>query len=260
MVARERSAVVIEPGFIVTCSKHFIYRLRKICPFLALNLVDAMGAHSPSLVSVKEFIMSFKWDCVLTSNINDSMKYGWIYRGITCSRTSGVKPSKKKSDAYLICGLKGNREQLIYDTFRKMNDEGAKCRYEIWCHNKKQFKEVKFKNEIKYSLFFKKYKKVASLVLSTNCIVEIVQEGHNNGTLRWFEAITLNKKLLTNNRGIFNMPFYNPLYMKYFEKAEDIDVEWVKRVEKVEYGYNNDFSSINLLNRIKSEIKNRGLS
>ena len=38
------------------------------------------------------------------------------------------------------------------------------------------------------------------------------------------------------------MKYYDARYMKYFKNIDDIDIEWVKRREKVDYGYKDDFS------------------
>ena len=45
--------------------------------------------------------------------------------------------------------------------------------------------------------------------------------------------------------------FYNDKYMKIFKNIEDIDTEWVKSKEKVDYKYNNEFSPINIIKEIE---------
>lgn len=47
-------------------------------------------------------------------------------------------------------------------------------------------------------------------ILSTKCIIDIVQEGQDGQTLRPLEAITFKKKLLTNNSKIRYEDFYHP--------------------------------------------------
>lgn len=101
----------------------------------------------------------------------------------------------------------------------------------------------------------KTYPEVLDDVSRSNCLLEILQEGHSGATLRYYEAVCYNKKLLTTNKNIVNLPFYNPDYMKIFEKPEDIDCNWIKRHEKVSYGYDGRFSPMCLLAEIDSLTK-----
>ena len=42
--------------------------------------------------------------------------------------------------------------------------------------------------------------------------------------------------------------------MKYFSSAMDVDIEWIKKREKINYGYNGEFSPIRILDIIESNI------
>lgn len=75
-----------------------------------------------------------------------------------------------------------------------------------------------------------------------NCILEIVRKNFIGFTQRYYEAVIFNKKLLTNNKEITELAYYDERYMQYFEKIEDIDWEWVRREVEVDYHYQGDFS------------------
>ena len=77
--------------------------------------------------------------------------------------------------------------------------------------------------------------------------MEILQKGQTGPTLRYFEAVCYNKKLLTNNPHIVNFPFYKPEWMKIYQKPEDIDINWLKEKEQIDYGYNGEFSPTKLI-------------
>ena len=96
------------------------------------------------------------------------------------------------------------------------------------------------------------YEKVISDVKSSNCILEIVQSGQSAQTARYFEAICYNKKLLTNNFSINKFPFYNKKYMKCFQTYDEIDLDWVRTKEEIDYGYKNEFSPLKILDLINS--------
>ena len=93
--------------------------------------------------------------------------------------------------------------------------------------------------------------------LSAKCILEIVQKGQVALTLRPYEAVAYNKKLLTNNKTILNFKYYNPKYMRYFEKVEDIDWNWVKCDDGVDYNYQGDFSPRYLLADIEKNLSKK---
>lgn len=64
---------------------------------------------------------------------------------------------------------------------------------------------------------------------STNCILEILQEGQYQQSIRYFEAIIYNKKLLTNNKNVKNLPYFDERYMRYFSSITDIDLSGLKK-------------------------------
>lgn len=94
------------------------------------------------------------------------------------------------------------------------------------------------------------YPDILKDVLQANCLLEVLRPEQTGVTLRYYEALCYNKKLLTNNKNIINLPFYNSQYMKVFEKPSDIDCQWVRRREKVNYHYENEFSPVHFLEEI----------
>ena len=120
--------------------------------------------------------------------------------------------------------------------------------------NKGKYKDKKVKGlSVSYSDI--PYERIISEVKSSNCIFEIVQDGQSAQTIRYFEAVCYNKKLLTNNYNICNLPFYNSNFMKSFQTFDDIDLEWVRRKEDIDYGYKNEFSPVKILDMINSNFK-----
>ena len=93
---------------------------------------------------------------------------------------------------------------------------------------------------------------------ASNCLLEILRPGQCGSTLRYYEAVCYNKKLLTTNRNVVNLPFYDPRFMKIFEKPSDIDCEWVRRREPVDYHYDGRFSPVYFLEGIQRIEHERG--
>ncbi len=78
--------------------------------------------------------------------------------------------------------------------------------------------------------------------MKAKCILEIVQEGQSALTMRPYEAVCYNRKLLTNNRSILDFKYYDSRFIQYYEDPADIDWDWVKDNTLVDYGYQGDFS------------------
>ena len=95
------------------------------------------------------------------------------------------------------------------------------------------------------------YDRILADVLASNCILEVVQEGQNAQTARYYEAICYNKKLLTNNMNVEKLPFYDERYIRVFKTIDDIDFDWIKEKNIIDYGYNNEFSPIKILNKLE---------
>ena len=153
---------------------------------------------------------------------------------------TNVSETATKSDIYFIGRDKGRKDFLI-DLFNILSDNGCVCDFTINGVEKNAVVQgVKTGRGILYN-------QVIQEIQSTNCILEVIQQGQNGVTLRYYEAVCYNKKLLTNNADIVNYPFYNPEYMKVFTKLEDIDVKWIKEQVDVNYKYNGEYSPINLV-------------
>lgn len=90
--------------------------------------------------------------------------------------------------------------------------------------------------------------------LSSNCILEILKGDAHANTLRFWEAIIYNKKFVTNWKGVKESPYYNDKFIRYFDKIEDIDIDFITKEESIEYNYNNEFSPINLLKLLEESL------
>lgn len=99
------------------------------------------------------------------------------------------------------------------------------------------------------------YKDVVDIVKRSNCVLELKVEPDNTCSLRVQEAVTCGKKLITNNLNVYKMPCCRDSeWIHYFSKPEDIDWEFIKRVDKVDYHYNGEYSAQTWLQRIDDKI------
>lgn len=192
---------------------------------------------------VRKYFKDNIWDLVYTFDYQDSQKYNLKFLNYHYySNREIVKKDKPKYDIYYISMIKEERFNNEIKLIKKLNESNISCNVDFFNRNNVDTSNYSEISGIKFLTKKKPYNEVLKEIENSNCILEILQPGQKGQTLRYFEAIVYNKKLLTNNENIKNMPFYNPKYMKVFKTIDDIDFNWIKKEEKIDYNYKNEFS------------------
>lgn len=196
------------------------------------------------------------FDQVYTVDRTDAEKYGFNYTYTPYSVDKKNQMDTFKNGIY-FCGATKGREREIISLYSRCKLENIKVGMDIICTDDNIKKLVDSSNEeisLRGKTDYLTYPEVLSKSLSYSCILEIVQKNQAALTLRAYEAVCYNRKLLTNNRTILDFPYYNSRYMQYFENIEDINWDWIKDSSKIDYSYKGEFSPVNLINQIKSKI------
>lgn len=207
-----------------------------------LFVVDAMDADSFIMKTARPLILNGHFNHIYTFEPADVNKYGFEYIGF-----GGYYSMKKietkniKYDLVFSGGVKGGRENTIILLYRYLEKNACSFLFDL---NGLPFFEAQ---NIQYHNGWVPYESMLNLTSESNCILEIMQQGQTGPTLRYFEAVCYNKKLLTNNPHIINFPFYKPEWMKIFHSPEDIDIDWLKNREHIDYGYKGEFSPTKLI-------------
>lgn len=207
---------------------------------LVLYIVDPMiGFCSAEHLKIIESM-----DLVYSINKADCENYNFIYYPLVYSKEIKDKENaedllilnKENTDLYYL-GSGSDRTKTLLEIHQRCKAEGIKTDFHVLSREEKlKREEIAFHNEaISY------YENI-ELLKRTNCILEIMHEKFDNPTQRYSEAIAYNKKLLTNNEKAATFEFYNPRYIQIFQSVEDIDTNFIKRRENVDYGYREEFS------------------
>lgn len=197
---------------------------------------------------------------ILSFDKNDCDKYGFSYLN-ECyySDTNIPKKTKVEYDAYIVARVKPGRVEIINRLYELFQKHGVTSRIDFVAVPQldKDFyaNPGQLNPGIKVLKEHTKYEVAVKRAEKANCIIEIGQSGVNAPTFRYFEAVTMGKKLLTNIPYIKKLNFYNEKYMKITDFNEDsIDFEWIKKREKIKYNYKNDFSPIKMLDIIRKTL------
>ena len=219
---------------------------------LVLLILDSLHASSKHIPYIKNKIFSDVWDLVVTYDKYDAAEYGFLWLGYTyypqCQKLPYIEG---QSDAFYLGFNKGKRTELIGEVYLLLKSNGVDCDFRIVADKNEEGEIVPGLSITKERY---KYSEVAAMANNTNCIIEVLMDGQKSQSYRYFEALTYNKKLLTNNKNVYTLPYYDERYMKCFEKVEDIDPNWVKKRESIDYGYKGEFSQIRLLDFLETHI------
>lgn len=194
------------------------------------------------------------FDLVYAIDENDVKKTGAILGRTFYSKNNRYAMISPMYDMY-FCGVSKNRADTLLAIAEEAARYSAKINFDVIAYEDND----KIKNNSLIHVHkpgeFLSYPEVLSNELKASVILEIVQKGQVAPTLRPYEAVLYNRKLLTNNRSILKFPYWNPDYMQYFEKPEDIDWDWVKDHKVIDYKYDGRFSPEKLLQDIKKRLK-----
>ena len=217
-------------------------RIKNAGARLVLYFLDDLTNRNSRIAFEKTKKINF--DVVSTFDKANAETYGFYYVNSMYSGLAG-KNTDIKYDACFIGSDKGRFSMVesIYKKLAELNgsffcsvyqtDESYKAKYENMCINESI-----------------DYKEVVTIVQESNCIIDLVLGEQSGLSLRVYEALAYNKKLLTNNQSILTFPQYDERYMRYFEKIEEIDWQFVLQRDAVEYEYKGEYSPVAFLKKV----------
>ena len=100
------------------------------------------------------------------------------------------------------------------------------------------------------------YEEVIDIIKESKCVLELMVETNCTCSLRVQEAVIFNKRILTDNPCVNKMPCCEDgANVYYFEKAEEINTNFLRENKKVSYDYNEEYSLGSWLKKIEQLAK-----
>lgn len=199
----------------------------------------------------REMIKKDVFDYIFTFDFDDATNFNFYFHTVPYSKILNGFSKEIEYDLYFIGNAK-KRISLLHETYllAKANEANIQFRISQVARKDMLYGELILYNQpIDYPASLQE-------MIKSNCILEIMDPGQSGATLRYYEAVCYNKKLLTNNKNVVNLPFYNPDFIHVFESPNDIDWDWVKERILVDYHYDGRFSPQKMLDHIISIIEN----
>lgn len=211
---------------------------------LILYLLDAWSNKASNIA--KYYMHNVEFDYIFTIDNNDAKQHKFIFSDMGYSMDKSQTMIKEPIHDLYFVGFNKGRLSILLDIIKCAFEHSVDFHFripDIGKENIHKYKKFISSEQVAYSDSLKE-------MANYNCILEILTEGQSGATLRYYEAVCYNKKLLTNNLNVCNLPFYNPDYMHTFISADDIDFEWVTEKVKIDYRYNGRFSPVNLIDKV----------
>ena len=226
--------------------KLFFALHKKIKPVLVFIDVTSKptGVNAKRIADASAKTLCFSFDK------GDAEKYGYQHTMCIYSKYD-VAAAETESDIYFI-GYVMDKLPMLHQIGKKFSGNAVESSINILGVNLNLREEIE---GIHYLSQYKLYDDVVVETNASNCILEVVQQGQTGATLRYYEAICYNKKLLTTNVHVKELPFYNPNYMKVFQNVDEIDYDWIKSKTPIDYHYDGRFSPVNLITEILEALK-----
>jgi hypothetical protein len=196
------------------------------------------------------------FDAIFSFDREDSFNNNFISYGEQFFSFCNVKEDKSipQSDVVFI-GKAKKRFNTIISIFELLENNNLTCDFQILDVPKS---EQKHSDKIKYPPRSIPYYKILQHVISSKCILEILQDGGSSHTARVSEAISYGKRILSNCQDLRTKPYYNPEYISLFSGLEDIDIDFLKRnTGQIDYKYQQNLSPLRLIERIDEYFINR---
>ena len=214
----------------------------------ALFFIDVVSF--PLCHDAARLLKSGVMDATYSFDIKDSEEYGMKHWHSPYSKIPVVAQEKRYA-LYLCCDANTRKNEII-QIVEACKNNNVEHYFHLRCSDSRIAEKLRNTDKAVtvYEDSWLSYEQVLQESLEAKCILEIVRPGQLGLTLRSYEAVCYNRKLLTNNKAILDFEFYDPRFMQYFEKVEDIDWDWVKEDIEVDYHYSGEFSPIHLLEDI----------
>lgn len=186
----------------------------------------------------------YYFDEIYTFDSMDAEKYNFLYHPYNYSKQDIEDNATVTSDALFVGGAY-NRLEMLHKVYLEIVNAGGVADFYITGVKKKDMKY----NGIHYNERLN-YSEVLKHIARTRCIVEVVSEEQRGCTLRFMEAVCYGKKLITNNVSAMESKFYCEDMIRVTKDLENVDIDFLRRDTKTQYGYTDEFSPKHLIEKV----------
>lgn len=197
------------------------------------------------------------YDEIVTYHHEDAEKnnYKYINQFYSDEIVKNISESHGHKNDLYFCGRDKNRIDLVLKVKEKMNELGLSFKFFLLKDEKKDYSYYEKKEKLSDSLLEKGIKYIDMLkdIKGSKVLLDIVEKGESGVTLRVVESLFFEKKLITNNKVIKDLDFYNSKNIFIIEDFNNIEIEkdfFETDYEKIDESIKNKYSLENWIDEI----------
>lgn len=247
---RDENYIILMNGVFNYYSAEYLNRLKERNNYhFIIFLIDPLSGLQSEFM--RKNLFETRYDYLYTFDPADAEKIGATYSMCVYSKLIIESNHKCIKGVYFAGTNKGERLIALEKIYTTLKKEGIDCKFRInhVAQTEQKYQDIIYNQHVEY-------REILEELQDYTCILEVLQPGQTGVTLRYYEAIAYNKKLITNNQYVKQLPFYNPDFIYVFNDPDEIDMTWIQREISVVYGYNNEFSPIELMKEIIERTSN----
>lgn len=217
------------------------------------DMVDTIRDHYTRRPINLEYIRRHA-DLLISYDTTDALQHNMLYHPSVYSPIDiALKDVQPVYDLYFLGRDKGRLVQLV-QICREAQQHGLRCCFKMLEVPKEQQISC---DGVEYLDTPLSYSDNLHICAQSRCIVEMLQHDAASATFRTWEAIMLNRKLLTNNTAIKDSEVYDSRYISVFSETSDIDWQFIQTDISFPTG-NNPFQQrirpLSLINFIENHL------
>ena len=234
-----------------------------------LELFDYIRSHYPkaklvfnfhdTIASKEKIFKSFdindikrRFDLIYTYSILDSKKYALDYTPDMYSKFNLSSLKTYPTYDVVFIGAAKDRLATILEIYDKLEANNISC----WFYIVGAPKMLKEEREgVIYSDKYLPFKEVIARQIQAKCLLEVTQSGCTDATLRFWDAVMYNKKILTNCEAVLNYSYYDPKKVLLFKSIKEINADFVTSEIDVDYHYSGDISPVTIFRQIQNKLE-----
>ena len=224
----EAICAILGPHFYNWANNGFLDYARQKCKniVLILNLDDSTTAeYLPNCLALMDIRQYF--DAVISFNPEDAKKYNLFQHDILYGDISYINEKELPiiADVSLVCAAY-DRLDKIYTIYNYLTKHGLTCNF----HLAGVPQELRWDLPgIHYHNQYISYEEALTIEAQSRCILEILKKDREGNTPRVYEAIGLNKLLLSNNTHMQSTNNFYTDNIQFYTDVTSIDTAWIKQ-------------------------------
>lgn len=207
----------------------------------AVLLLDVHAARKLDIESIKR-----GFDAVTIYDENEAKSLGVSYLPAMFSRSPLFDPSASIEYDLSFVGQAKERYSELMKVYDRLSHAGLRCHFYIVGVPESG---RKYGEGLSYGDDFLSPEESLSYLMSSKCLLEIQLHETEALTARVREAIIYDKKLLTNNQRIRELPYYRSDMIQIYENADSIDLSFFES-EGGTFEYCDEYSPIRYLKSV----------